>query len=609
MDMSGMGMPMPSPDNPSGPLTTAGLDMTNSTVQANYLASLLDDTELQVTSNLYATRFWYGIVVVIGIAAIFNIVLRLLLYTRLKNAASGKPNITNFFKRTVTVVTTAFRKTSYPQIFFSHHTGLGRLPPFGIIIMVLAYIAYLFALEYINVQIPGDQNKQAISVRAGWLTITQVPLLVLLAGKVNLIGFFTGVSYERLNILHRWVARGMLITATMHFVYQNVLWSDRGLLQLEWNTDTCPPSGIAAYSFILWMNITTIAPIRNWWYEFFVIQHLITWFGFVVAIMYHLPSTALYSRVYIWISIGLYCLDRLLRSLRSIYNNIRPGRATLMKMPGGVTKIVVRSRQVKHWAPGSFVLLSLPRFGVGQSHPATIASVPSSHGGDLVFILRAHQGFTTRILAGASESIESKATYLAFIDGPYGGTHLDFAAFSTVILIAGSTGVTFTLSLLLDLAARAPTKKLLLQEIVFIWAIKKKSCYSWISSELQQAMDILHVAGIRCSTGIFITDDKKLVGSDSNLEQKQLASSGSIHEKCSPEGSQSPASNEQDSRFRTGRPDTHSILFDAQSRADGEMGVAVCGPMGLSTSVRMQVTSLISKTKPGIYLHAESFGW
>lgn len=72
----GMGMPMASnTDSSSGALSTDGLDMTNITVQSDFLAQLLDDLELQVTSNHYATIFWYGIVVVIGLATLSNLIL------------------------------------------------------------------------------------------------------------------------------------------------------------------------------------------------------------------------------------------------------------------------------------------------------------------------------------------------------------------------------------------------------------------------------------------------------------------------------------------------------------------------------------------------------
>jgi hypothetical protein len=63
-------------------LSTAGLDMSNSTVQSDFLAQILDDTELQVTLNEYATRVWYGIVAAIGLAAIINAAQRINSYRR-----------------------------------------------------------------------------------------------------------------------------------------------------------------------------------------------------------------------------------------------------------------------------------------------------------------------------------------------------------------------------------------------------------------------------------------------------------------------------------------------------------------------------------------------
>jgi NAD(P)H-flavin reductase len=415
--------------------------------------------------------------------------------------------------------------------------------------------------------------------------------------------------------------------------------------------------GIKAYAFLVWMNLSTLAPIRNLWYEFFIIQHIITFFGFIICIMLHLPPTALYSRVYIWIPIGLYILDRLIRTARYAWINIRPGRATLVREHGGVTKIIVKSRQIKKWAPGSFVLLSLPRFGIMQSHPATISSIPSSHEGVLVFILRAHHGFTTRVLAGASTvslssmdtrkaaeaepAAEKSSTHLALIDGPYGGTHLDFASFNIVILIAGSTGVTFTLPVLMDISSRAQRTKLPIREVVFVWAVKTAGCKNWITNELRQAEDELVVAGVGLSLRIHVTADEEFVegsegdgsgsqgcqceGEYSCISNSPTASSSENNEKTKirsieEKKTESITHQKQDGNspiyqsrtpnttIQAGRPNIHAILAELQSRTTGEMGVAVCGPVGLAASTRRSVASLQGKQK-GIYLHAESFGW
>ena len=55
------------------PLNTTGVDFTNATQASDFLSDLLDDTELQVIGNQYARYFWYGIVVVIGLASLLNV--------------------------------------------------------------------------------------------------------------------------------------------------------------------------------------------------------------------------------------------------------------------------------------------------------------------------------------------------------------------------------------------------------------------------------------------------------------------------------------------------------------------------------------------------------
>jgi ferric-chelate reductase len=55
-------------------LTDAGMNMTNLTVAYNFLQDILDYTGFQPEDQTIDEAFWYGIVIVIGIAAIFNFI-------------------------------------------------------------------------------------------------------------------------------------------------------------------------------------------------------------------------------------------------------------------------------------------------------------------------------------------------------------------------------------------------------------------------------------------------------------------------------------------------------------------------------------------------------
>lgn len=66
----------------------------------------------------------------------------------------------------------------------------------------------------------------------------------------------------------------------------------------------------------------------------------------------------------------------------------------------------------------------------------------------------------------------------------------------------------------------------------------------------------------------------------------------------------------------SGRPDFQAVLWDLLDRAEGETGIAVCGPLGLSMAVRSAVVWISDQRAvhkgtgaQGIYLHVEGFCW
>ena len=62
--MSGMGG--------GGSLNASGVDFSNQTQAMAFLAAILDDSVFSADGNTYARSFWYGVVVVIGLAGMAN---------------------------------------------------------------------------------------------------------------------------------------------------------------------------------------------------------------------------------------------------------------------------------------------------------------------------------------------------------------------------------------------------------------------------------------------------------------------------------------------------------------------------------------------------------
>lgn len=630
------------------PLSPHGVDFANSTQASDFLAELLDDTILQVIGNRYARYFWCGTATFIGIVAAANLFRRITLRNRLKEALHGRKapaRPKNPLMRVAATITAICRELSHSQLSSFTRPLYFSIPPLGHVIVILLYLGFVLALEFGNNDVQGAQYYQALGVRAAWLAIAQVPLLVLLIGKYNWIGLVTGVGYERLNVLHRWVARVLLLLATFHFAFQAGGWNRfTGIFHLEWSTDVCVPTGLATYIILIWMNLSTLAPFRNLCYEFFVIQHIITFFGFIVALVIHLPTTALYSRTYIYIPIALYLFDRLIRFLRFSFVNIKPNRASVEGLDGSTTKITFRNSRVRRWVPGAHVLISFPTLGFGQNHPATVLSTPCSHGGDLVLLLKARRGFTSCLYRSASKFGEKSEAgivekqsraFPVFVDGPFGGRMSDFAAFDSVCLIAGSTGITFVLANLLDLAQRAEATggRLPVRRVDIVWCVKKASDVHWVSKELASALRQLHQSGVETDVGVFITcgygsmvSSEKTAGCrcDKSLglcccihpEEKTSRSKmiSMLYAGAMKDGKREEATPRAhvDVQFR--RPMCRDIIERTLFLANGETAVAVCGPLSMVADVRNAVAGLSDQRgvhkgtgAQGVYLHVEGF--
>ena len=584
---------------------TGGFNVTalegNATAQYDFLQAMLDFSDFDAYNQYMARVFWYVVIGVIGFFTMVHILRGVVAYI------FG----TGFFMHPLALA----RAATYPQI------GQWKSVCFcstGELIMILLYFGLILILVYVNVAVAGFQRWIVVAFRAGWITVAQLPLLVLLAGKRNLIGYLTGTSYERLNVLHRWVARTIFFTATLHMIYLYRNFSFYGLVSMEWSTDSCPSTGTAAWVILFWIVISSVAPIRNLRHEIFIAQHIISYVGFTVAVSIHIQPYTRATWIYAWIPAGFFVLDRGIRFISYIWNNISSrgfmGRATLLSLPGEVTQVTVEDSRLRAWRPGQHVLLSIPELGKLQAHPFTVASV-SSNRAQLKFLIRAKEGFTRRLFNKASEAPQRKFT--AIIEGPYGNPQ-PFESFERIFLISGGTGATYTIPLLLDLSRRSSVKSIRCKQLTFIWVVRYISQIFWFAEEIREAVDC--AGNLKMNIQVFVTGDD-----GSHLEA--LSTRASLKEKGAPrmesvEESRPASDGNIVARLDlpecvnviAGRPAWSSALFDLYWTND-ESGVAVSGPAALTEQVRNQIAKInldlaIRKAATsGVYLHAERYGF
>ncbi|KAJ8518526.1 hypothetical protein ONZ45_g4434 [Pleurotus djamor] len=321
------------------------------------------------------------------------------------------------------------------------------------IVLVAGYlgaVAYCIVMESPLVRHPN---------RAGFIALAQLPVVILFGTKNSILGLLLGPGngYERLNFIHRWSGRGMFLAALTHgslWIRNRVSWG-RGIAGTH-KTNT----GLAALVFLFLISLTSLPIIRRLARRFFFVMHVISFTAFSVVIFYHTP----FAGLWLYPPLLLYALDILLRFLR-----YRMKDATLIAVDERMTLMRVPDCDVG-WEAGQHVQLRVffsNRFM--ESHPLTIVTAPPSTSclaNEGIILAARVSGSWSRALnqyANQESQRASTPSVLTFnkddgemsapevpirvmLDGPYGGCSIDLGKYETVMLIAGGSGITFTLA-------------------------------------------------------------------------------------------------------------------------------------------------------------------
>lgn len=364
--------------------------------------------------------YWALVGSAVGIASLVNLYNHVLCHQRLSAARRGaqtpaKPK--SWFTVANASMYALTREASSFSFQIPFKDRVLRLPTVGRVSLVLANAIALVVLCLYGLELNGRPiTKEAVGYRCGVITVSQLPLIFLLSGKNNLIGYLSGISYERLSWLHRWCARCMLLTATLHMGYFFSSWAAYDYIGVQLTTNKIVWKGLASWCTLLWIVFSSVAPIRGWNYELFVLQHLASFALLITFVYLHVPSSAGMT-TYIWLPIGFFFFDRTVRALRALYANVsffhpaqkRQGqmnslwacRAEFTPLPHDTTRVVIKSPPIS-WTPGQHVFLSCHSIAPLQSHPFTIASIPSD--GRMEFLIKAQKGGTKRIFRHAEKS-------------------------------------------------------------------------------------------------------------------------------------------------------------------------------------------------------------
>lgn len=285
-----------------------------------------------------------------------------------------------------------------------------------------------------------------LGIRTGLISNAMVPFVYILALKVNPITWLTGLSHERLQVYHQWLARIALFLGIIHsaaFIYQPI--KDGGYHNLvawwKFSRQTWD-SGAVALALMAWLVASSTRVFRNMSYEFFVAQHILSAIAFLGGYFWH-TTDLIESWKWLWPIVAVWGFSAFARIARaasssnffmgtktsieiqsdSVVNNaasaegdttvLVPGKnaaasPTISISNGDVVRITMRTSV--RWEPGQHVFVRFPTLAPTQSHPFTVVNLPNpdpSYESILVLLARVRNGVTRKLLQRAQWHVQN----------------------------------------------------------------------------------------------------------------------------------------------------------------------------------------------------------
>ncbi|KAA8904789.1 ferric-chelate reductase-like protein [Sphaerosporella brunnea] len=363
----------------------------------------------------------------------------------------------------------------------------------------------------------GTKKRTALgwwSDRIGSIAYALTPLTVVLSARDNLFSLITGIPYQHFNFMHRALGQIIFAQSLIHTIAWTIVQghfynpaTQPAYLKGQWQ-ERYYQWGFIAMMMIAFLWVGSLSSVVRWMgYEAFRKSHYILALLFCGACWAHWPQT------FHWLvaSIAVILFDRGLRLLRMAllhYGLKKEGRGVGFKPAEAVPQVfsdddgvVVVTLRVKTtpfgYKPGQHFFLTFPSITLWQSHPFTPAVVRAE---EQVYVIVAMSGETARLAAAVQTQPEK--TLPVVLCGAYGCPVIDPGA-ENYLLVAGGTGVSFTLPLVAALITTATSTT----NLRFVWIVRRERNVAWIHQELVQLVEAAKHRNVRFELVLYVTRD------------------------------------------------------------------------------------------------------
>ncbi|ROT36528.1 hypothetical protein SODALDRAFT_362339 [Sodiomyces alkalinus F11] len=461
---------------------------------------------------------------------------------------------------------------------------------------------------------PGKYNTRSslgpFADRVGVLAYALTPFSVLLANRESLLSVLTGIPYQNFNFLHRWLGYIIVVQSSLHTIGWSIieirLYQPQPQVAQNWIVQLYMIWGVVAMGLLLLLYVLSLPPvIRLTGYEFFRKSH------YVLALVYMGACIGHWEQLHCFLTpaILLWFIDRAARGVRTflVHYNFVDGakrgfvaaRASMTTFPHPEDGDVVRldfEHPHEAWQVGQHFYLCFPESSIWQSHPFTPLNAPVTVNGRTrhSYIFRGKQGETKKIAelaarksaaaaAASADKPETPSTSVV-LTGPYGdSTMRNVTHDANILCIAGGTGITYVLPVLLSLLGASnntsPARK-----IELVWVVRHAEDAEWVGPEL----DLLSKNG-GISLTILPTRDAEPSSSDQERssdaenEEKQAAVSSVSTVKAT---------------SSRGHPDLGRLIREfVEGTARGRTIVFASGPPSMLTDARAAAAACNSGAK------------
>jgi NAD(P)H-flavin reductase len=355
---------------------------------------------------------------------------------------------------------------------------------------------------------------------------------------------------------------------------------------------------------------------RERWYDLFLIVHIVMSVGFFVALWFHVRIFNGEFNYYLYPCIGIWALDRVLRTIRTVvvsvmprfangvkatatYNrnanmirlditdffpntNILPGIYYYIYLPAGIRGYESHPMTVCSWRRSASTPPASPRLSLQDKDVSTsVRPVSDDDGiGEIAhtFLIRPYKGMTGRLqqkLTSAPEAIASSRETI-FLEGPY-GSPVDLSGYSDVLVLCGGSGITAAISHAYFLISANTSTR-----IHISWAVPQRALPDDICAHEFAAV----IYSDRLQMTVYLTSS---AGVD-DAERKR-------DDRPSPY------------EIRSGRPNFEAIIREKRSLAVSSLAVVSCGTPRVSDLCRAAVVKVLEEEGKEVGWFNETLMW